>query len=56
MKIWENTYGGSAEDVALRVLTKQNGNIILGGYSRSASGSGVKTSTIWLSRLLVSRN
>jgi hypothetical protein len=45
VKIWENTYGGTSDESALRVATKSNGNIVLGGYSRSASGSGVKTST-----------
>ena len=45
VKIWENTYGGTSEESALRVATKSNGNIVLGGYSRSASGTGVKTST-----------
>ena len=45
LKIWENTYGGSQDDVALRVVTRQNGNIILGGFSRSASSTGIKTST-----------
>lgn len=44
VKIWENSYGGSSEESALRVVTKPNGNIVLGGYSRSASGTGVKTS------------
>lgn len=43
-KLWENTYGGNTDDIGLRISTKPDGNIILGGYSRSLSGTGNKTS------------
>lgn len=43
MMLSENIYGGTADDVGLRILNKPDGNIILGGYSRSVLGSGTKT-------------
>ncbi len=42
-KAWESSYGGSLDDIPLKVITRPNGNIVLGGYSRSAANTGTKT-------------
>lgn len=44
-KLWENVYGGNADDVALRISVNSDGEILLGGYTRSTAGSGTKTAT-----------
>lgn len=43
-KLWESTFGGTTDDIGLRIATKTNGNLIFGGYSRSLPGTGNKTS------------
>jgi PKD repeat protein len=38
-KIWDNSYGGTADDILTTLYTTPDGGIILGGFSNSASNA-----------------
>ena len=42
--IWAKSYGGNDEDYPSKMVYAKNGNIVIGGFSHSASGSGNKES------------
>jgi Divergent InlB B-repeat domain len=43
-KLWDKSYGGTSQDSGATLDVLPNGNMLLGGYSRSLAGTGSKTS------------